>query len=163
MGSMESTHCYTCNKSKAPLACGICQNNLCKSCAQFVEEGHFSYMAKVPADLSHTIYCAPCYDAKVADEMVRYNETMEKARNINVFEKGQGKETRLIKRKEQPVRVGACPDRQEVLLRLAFQAAELGYNGILDVDIRSEKVFDNSYQSTRYSGTGIPANFKGRD
>lgn len=120
-------------------------------------------MAKVPSDLSHTIYCAPCFDSKVADELVRYNETMERARHINVFEKGQGKETRLIKRKELPVRVSECSDRQETLLRLAFQAAELGYNGIVDVDIRSEKVIVNSYQTTRYSGTGIPANFKARN
>lgn len=85
---------------------------------------------------------------------------MELAKGIRVYEKNQGKETRLMKRVAQPVQVKNCSDRQETLLRLAFLAAKAGYNGIIDVDIKSEKVIDNSYQTTTYSGSGVPINLK---
>ncbi|MCC2677947.1 MAG: hypothetical protein K0R29_523 [Pseudobdellovibrio sp.] len=83
---------------------------------------------------------------------------METAKNILVFEISQGKETRLIKRKEAKLVVEECPDRDETMLRLAFQAAEKGFNAIIDVDIKSKKVKEGKYQHTMYSGTAIPAN-----
>jgi hypothetical protein len=87
---------------------------------------------------------------------------MEAAKEILVYEKSQGKETRLIKRIAKPVSVDHCADRNETILRLAFQAALAGYNGIIDVDLKSEKVRDGSYQTTRWSGTGVPTNIESR-
>jgi hypothetical protein len=82
---------------------------------------------------------------------------MEKARNILVFMKKQGKETRLIRRLEDPVRVLNCPDHDQTLMRLAFFAAQKNYNAIIDVDLVCEKVRTGSYQTLKWSGTGIPA------
>jgi len=133
---------------------------VCKSCAQFVEANFFSFLKPVPQELSHQVYCISCFDQLVGPQMAVYEETLEKARHVRVYEKNQGKETRLMKRKIPAVQVEDCRDRQETLLRLAFLAAYQGYNGLIDVDIRSEKVIENSYQSTRWRGTGIPTQLR---
>lgn len=77
-----------------------------------------------------------------------------------VFMKAQFKETRFIKRLEEPVKVAECADYDETLLRLAFQAAQLNYNGVIDVDITSKKVRTGNYQTSVFSGTAIPANVR---
>lgn len=155
---MEKAICSQCQKPKANLECGLCQCSLCKACAQFVEEDRFSFLAKVPEDLSHTVYCDPCYAAKIAPEIEIYDNTMELAKNIHVFDKSQGKETRLIKRLEEPLKVVDCTDRNETVLRLAFFTAQKKYNAIVDVELKYEKIKNGSYQTMKWSGSGIPAN-----
>lgn len=83
---------------------------------------------------------------------------MVRAENIIVFFKNQGKETRLIKRTEKPLRVTECDDREETLLRLAFLAAQNGFNGLIDVDIKAEKIFDHAYQTKNWTGIAMPVN-----
>ena len=157
---MTSSNCSTCNKPKANLICGICGDSLCKKCTQVVDENYFSFLLKVPKDLAHTAYCGTCFDQKVSPEIAKYNELMVAAKNTIVFMKAQFKETRLVKRFEDPVRVVDCADHDETILRLAFQAAAKKYNAIIDVDIISKKVKTGNYQTTVFSGTGIPANVR---
>lgn len=114
-------------------------------------------MQKKPEFLSHAAFCSTCYTEKVSPEQAKYEALIETAKNILVFEITQGKETRLIKRKEAKITVNDCPDRDETMLRLAFQAAEKGFNAIIDVDIKAKKVKEGKYQHTMYSGTAIPA------
>lgn len=115
-------------------------------------------MQKKPDFLNHSAFCSTCYTEKVSPELAQYEALVEAAKNILVFEITQGKETRLMKRKEAKVTVTDCPDRNETMLRLAFQAAEKGFNAIIDVDIKPKKVKEGKYQHTIYSGTAIPAN-----
>jgi hypothetical protein len=90
--------------------------------------------------------------------MASYDETLQKARNILVYEKSQSKETRLMKRKTPPIAVQNCDDYDETVLRLAFLAAKAGFNAIIDVHVTSEKVRENSYQTTIFKGTAVPIN-----
>ena len=160
---MENNGCVTCGKSKATLVCGACSASVCKYCAQILEDGAFSYLAKIPAALSHQVYCGTCYDKDVAAELQNYNETMERAKEIQVFFKAQSKETRLIKRPERkPFRITDCADHDETVMRLAFLAAHANYNALIEVDIVYEKVRTNSYQTHIWSGTGLPANVEAR-
>lgn len=115
-------------------------------------------MRNIPAELNHTAYCQTCYNQKIVPAIEAYTQMMDQAKNILVYEKSQGKETRLIRRIEKPVKIVNCPDRQEAMLRLAFFAAEANYNAIVDVDLVPQKVRTGSYQTTLWSGTGIPAN-----
>ncbi|MFN7729950.1 MAG: hypothetical protein ACK5P7_12400 [Bdellovibrio sp.] len=153
----EKKNCVCCQKSKALLNCGVCDETVCKYCAHFLDEGQFSFLAKVPSLLSHSTYCPSCYDQNVAAPLQDYNQAMAQAKDILVFEKKQGKETRLIKRLEEPVTVTDCPDPAETVLRLAFFAVKAGYNAIVDVQVKHEKVKNGSYQTMRWSGTGVPA------
>jgi hypothetical protein len=150
--------CCVCQKPKTTLVCGVCQQDVCKSCTVFTEPDQFSFLLKKPEHLNHSAFCSTCYTEKISPEVAKYEATMETAKNILVFEISQGKETRLIKRKEAKLVVEECPDRDETMLRLAFQAAEKGFNAIIDVDIKSKKVKEGKYQHTMYSGTAIPAN-----
>lgn len=154
---MSNTPCTNCNKAKANLVCGLCEAVICKKCTLFIEEDTFSFLPKIPAELQHTAYCGTCYDTKVAPALEKYNALMEQAKNTMVFTKAQSKATRLIKRLENVVEVIDCADHDEVILRLAFFAAQLKYNSILDVDVTSRKIIDGAYQTTVWSGTGMPA------
>lgn len=156
MGMETSTGCITCHKTKAPLQCGLCQSALCKNCTQFVDEESFSFLKTVPPELSHTTYCAPCFDATVAPELESYADAMERAKDIFIFYKTEGKETRLIKRKEEPYVIAECLDKNETLLRLAFFAVKDHFNALVDVEIKSEKVRSGSYQTLKWSGSAVP-------
>lgn len=153
---MKSEACAICQKPKAPFHCGLCEVALCKSCAQVLADEDFAFLAKRPPELAHGVYCAPCFDSKVAEPLQSYNETLDRAREVNVYTKEQAKETRLLKRTEKPLRVEACADEEETLLRLAFLAAQAGFNSIIDVEINSKKVRDHAYQTTMYTGTAVP-------
>jgi hypothetical protein len=148
--------CNSCNKPKATLECGLCQCSLCKYCAQFVEEDHFSFLASIPSYLSHTVYCGPCFDEKISPELQKYDALLEQAKQVDVYFSDQGKETRIIRRLEEPVKIENCPDRDEALLRLAFFAAQGNYNSLVDVELTSEKVRNGGYQTLKWRGVGVP-------
>ncbi len=148
--------CSICLKTKAGLECGLCKNSLCKTCALFLEVDSFSFLKKIPEELTCSAYCPHCYDAQVAPRLEHYNQTMERAKDVNVFLKNQSKESRIYKSDEPPVTVEDCPDPEETLLRLAFYAAQANFNGLIGVDIYSKKVREGTYQTLSWSGTGIP-------
>ena len=148
--------CSICLKTKAGLECGICHNSVCKTCAQFLDEDSFSFLKVIPEELTCSAYCPHCFDEKVAGQLTQYTETMERAKNINVFLKNQSKESRPYKSEEPPFTVEDCPDAEEALLRLAFFAVQSNFNGLVNVDIYSKKVRDGNYQTHLWSGTGIP-------
>jgi len=156
---MNSSTC-SCGKLKPSLECGLCKTAICKSCANFIESDQFSFLPQVPAELSHSTYCGACFSEKVAPELESYSLLMEKAREITVFEKSQGKETRLLKRTEKPLRVEGCADHDETVLRLAFFAAQKNFNAIIDVNVKAEKVRNQSYQTTVFSGTAVPTDLQ---
>lgn len=154
---MENS-CCSCLKPKATLVCGFCKEAVCKKCTQFLEEDSFSFLAKVPEELSHLAYCPRCFQEKISPELEAYNEIMERAKDIAVFYKAQSKETRLMSRKASPLLVADCSDKEEAVLRLAFFAAKANFNGLIDVDVNAKKVREGAYQTLTWSGSGIPAN-----
>ncbi len=85
---------------------------------------------------------------------------MEQAKNTMVFMKAQFKETRFVKRLEDPITIPECNDYDELILRLAFKAAEKDFNAVIDVDITSKKVRTGNYQTSVFSGTAIPAHVR---
>jgi hypothetical protein len=153
---MPSENCTTCHKPKANHSCGICRSPICKGCSQFVEEKSFAFLEKTPEELTHTVYCGICFDEKVAGPLRDYKETMRRAKNVFVFFKAQSKESRLMSRNADAVEVPDCADREETILRLGFLAAKAGYNALVDVDIVHEKIRIGAYQTTKWSGKGIP-------
>jgi hypothetical protein len=158
---MKNQTCTSCG-SKSQLTCESCGASVCKYCIQFINEERFSLQPELAKSIPHSAYCPSCFDSHVAPIASVYDQTVEKAKDILVYEKTQGKETRFLKRTEKPVRVEQCLDRAEALLRLAFYAATAGYNGLIDVEIKPVKVRNGSYQTTRWSGTGVPTQIESR-
>lgn len=152
--------CYVCQKPKATLSCGICVEDICKYCAQFIEENAFSFRSVVAPDISHTTYCGPCFDSKVAPEVEIYDKQIQRAKVLPLYMKDQGKETRRFKRKELPVSISHCSDHRETMLRLAFKSVEANFNAMVDVEIITEKVRKGAYQTQIFSGTGVPINIE---
>jgi uncharacterized protein YbjQ (UPF0145 family) len=150
--------CCICQKSKTTLVCGVCHQDICKNCTVFLEPDQFSFLQSKPEFLESQAFCSACFIEKISPEVAKYEGTLSAAKNILVFDVTQGKETRFIKRKEKEITVKDCTDRDETVLRLAFQAAEKGYNAIVDMDLKSKKVKDGRHQHTLWSGTAVPAN-----
>lgn len=123
----------------------------------FLDEDTFSFLRKVPENLAHTTYCNPCYLTEVSPAVAAYNAKIEKAKSVQIYFKDDSKQTRLIKRDQNPVVVKECADRAETILRLAFMALNKGFEGLVDVEVVSEKVRNGAYQTVKFSGSGIPA------
>jgi len=151
-----TTLCSTCKKPKANFTCGACNDSVCKSCGHFMGPESFSFLRKIPKELSHSVYCNPCFDSGVSDEFHRYEETMEKAREVIIFSKDETKKTGHLKRKELPYKVEDCEDKDESILRLAFFAAEDGFNCLLDVHVTHRKIIVGSHKKTIFSATATP-------
>jgi hypothetical protein len=128
----------------------------CKKCAQFVEPHEYLLMRNVPEDLTHGAYCGPCYDVKIHPLLADYRETVERARGVFVFYTDDANETRLFKRESKVITVDHCADNEDVLMTLAYLAVRAGYNALIDVEVATVKVDLNGYQTSRWSGRGLP-------
>jgi len=159
---MSGIECVSCGKPKAVLNCEVCDDALCKKCDQILATDAFAFLPKLSEGLKHMHYCGSCYDSIVAPEMDAYQETMERAKNAFVFFTTQRKETPLIKKSREVLKVTDCPDRDETILRLAFLAAQADFNAIIEVEVESEKVRNGAYQTSRWSGTGVAAEIDGK-
>jgi hypothetical protein len=158
MTTQTSTFCKTCRKPKANFNCGHCEEAVCKSCAQFLEEGSFSFLPKVPEVLCHSVYCSHCHDENVAGPLDDYQKTMTEAKEVIFFTKEKSKLTGHLKRKEDPLIIKDCEDEEETVLRLAFLAAQGKFNCLLDVSISHRKIIVGSHKKTIFSGSGVPTN-----
>jgi hypothetical protein len=149
-------NCKTCRGPKALLNCGICQENICKTCAEALDSDDFFYLSPVPEEYGHSSYCSHCFDDKIAPALMSYRETLERAEEIFIYTKDQTKETRFFKRKELPYEVSNCQDQQEVIMRMSFMAAQGHFNALIDVQFHSKKIIHGSHKKTMWSGTAVP-------
>lgn len=147
--------CTTCKKPKGSYHCDLCGANTCKACAHFLGEETFSFMKVVPEELKHTTYCSNCFDDKVAAPLAEYEETMEKAKEIIVFFKNQGKLTRFLKRKEDPYKVENCADEEEALMRMSFFAVQSGFNALIDVELTHKRAKVGTYLKGVVDGSAM--------
>ena len=148
--------CKTCKKPKAPFQCGVCEDHICKSCAQFLDTEAFSFLKVIPAELTHPCYCYNCFDDKVSAPLADYNEILERARDIIIYTKDQTKLTRYLKRKEDAYHVDNCVDEEEAVMKMAFYAAQNNFNCLIDVQFTSKKVAVGSHKKSVCSGTAVP-------
>lgn len=156
---MEIQTCTSCQKIETGVACGLCAEATCKDCAIFLESDAFAFLRQRPEGLEGDTYCQGCFANRVAPELEAYEVLVERAREIDVYYKNQSKETRLISRKEKAVAIKDCDDRDELVLRLAFQAALGGFNTVVDIDLKPIKVAQGGrYRKFMWNGSGIPTN-----
>ena len=154
---MSRGSCEICLSKKTALRCSLCNQLSCKLCSHFIDDSIFELEDLIPEHLANKAFCPNCYDEKVGLEVDAIINTMELAKNVNVYSKVQGTETRLMRRVAKPLKVNECEDREETLLRLAYMAAKDGYDTIVDVDITSKKVnLGGRYRKVVWSGTATP-------
>ena len=154
---MQETICYSCRRPKANLSCNVCEEPICKACAQFLEVTRFSFLKAIPEELSHTHYCPNCYDAHVAPALESYNEIMERARKVYFFFTTQKRQIPVFRKSREVLKVDGCEDRNETILRLGFFAAEQGHNAIIEAEVTCKTIRNSGYQKSEWKGTGIAA------
>ncbi|MGE4130777.1 MAG: hypothetical protein AB7F86_04020 [Bdellovibrionales bacterium] len=137
-------------------ACQICSCLPDKADRRFVDSETFAYSEHPPKGVSDGLYCTTCYENLVEPALLEYEETLEKAKNVNMFYASQSKESRFIRRIERPITVQNCSDRDEAILKLAFITVQSGKNAMVDVDLKSAKVRIDGYQTSTWSGRAIP-------
>ena len=155
---MSESECVCCRRPKATLTCEICQDALCKSCAQFLDAATFAFLETKPEELTHSHYCPTCYGAHVEPALEKYNEVLGRAREAYFFFTSQRKPIPILKKAKEGIQVASCMDRDETILRLGFLAASQGYNAVIEAEVTSEKVRNEGYQKSVWKGKGIPAN-----
>ena len=149
--------CPRCSAPRVSNACGICTTVVCKECIEFVDGVTFSYMSVVPDELKHTHYCMQCYNTTVAPALANYRSIMSRAKKVFIIDKPQRRPLPVTKQFKKAIQVKDCPDREETVLRLAFRAAELGYNAVLKTNVIYKKVRNAGYQKMIWEATGFPA------
>src|SRR5690349_13250801 len=120
---MSESICSSCRRSKTVSPCEVCHQSVCQDCRQFLDASTFSFLEKIPEDLSHSHYCQACYDLKVEPALTQYQEVMDRAKKVFVFFKTQRRPAPVSRRSKEKIQVNACDDRDETILRLAFFAA----------------------------------------
>lgn len=156
---MEKSQCLSCLKSSTNLKCDICQNSCCKDCMIYIDEDVFDLVEMLPTKIYDKGLCSNCFNTEASPIIEEYKEILEKAKVVNVYDMQQTQETYKMPRHEKPVIVTECEDREETLLRLAFLAAQKGFNTLVDVDLQSTKSKQpGTYKKHVWSGRGIPLN-----
>ncbi len=157
---MSDETCVECRKPGTVSQCGVCEAGLCKKCRIFLGEDAFPFRPDKPAELKHSYYCGACHAQHVEPFREEYETTLEKAKDANVFYKGSKSLIRILKKADSAVEVSGSADRDETILYLAFQAVREGFSSLINVEVESKKVRNAGWQSSVWSGSGLPADVK---
>lgn len=155
---MESNTCDVCLANKTPIHCDRCDCFSCKKCSHFINENIFEFQEFLPEHLRGKAFCPNCYTDHIQEEFAKYEDILERAQNIDVYEKKLSSETRLIPRTEKKIKIEGSAGRKDAILQLAFLAASKGFNTIIDVDLVSRKIRNASHKKLVWDGTAMPAN-----
>lgn len=154
---MSDTACISCRSPKTTQTCGVCEERVCAKCAEFLAKDSFPFLTKPAAELLHTHYCPQCFGNHIEPARESYDAMMEQAKTVFVFFTTQKHRIPVLSKGKEQIRVDANADRDETILRMAFQAAELGCNAIVDTEVVSQKLRNEGYQTTAWKGVCFPA------
>lgn len=154
----QTAICISCRKPQAIHECALCFEPICKACEIFLKQGTFAFLPKIDEDLQHSYYCAPCHEKTVEPALATYHAMIEQAKGVFFFFDSRKKPIPLLKRARESIEVTVCEDRDETILRMGFMAATLGFNAIVDAEVKADKVRDHGYQKMTWRGKGWPAN-----
>ena len=147
----------SCSSPKDPSECDVCFEPVCKKCALKPAPDAFMYQPEVPEGLKKDRYCSRCFDSEVAPSLARYDEILERAKNVIFLTNAFKGHLPILKRAKTDVEIEGIMDRDELILRLGFLAAEAGYNSLIRSEVVSKKIRNEAYQKSEWSGHGTPA------
>lgn len=154
---MEKASCAICRKPRAQVRCGICEDDLCTSCAIFLDESTFAMRAEVAPQLKHSYYCQACHSQQVEPAIEEYEQVLEAAKGVYIFSTERKRPVQTLRKDKQAIEVNECEDRNEVFLRLGFQAHEKGYNAVVEAEVTPVKIRNGGHHRTVWKGKGFPA------
>jgi hypothetical protein len=152
--------CINCHLPRAELSCGLCAADVCRDCVCRLAPEAFELRAEKPAELSHLSYCPGCYEETVTPALEAYEAMLETAKEVGYWAKNYRGSIPILEKGREVVAVEGARDRDEALLRLGFKAAELGFNGLVQGELKGHKVRrggdPRGYQSMEWSGHALP-------
>ncbi len=149
--------CAACRRPKGQHECPLCQDHFCRNCVRFRVDSDFEFAHAVQENLSHSKVCMRCFDEQIAPELSRYEETLERAKQVIIITSAYRGHTPVTKKALTPVVVENCHDRDETILRLAYQAADQGFNGLIQTEVTAKKIRNHGHQKSEWNGRGLPA------
>jgi len=150
--------CAICTTAKATAHCGLCQSLVCKSCQDELGQDAFLYQEKIPEKLTHAAYCWRCFNEHVAPELTAYEAMAEKAKNVYFLTADYKGYVRILGKHKGRISIPDCADRREIILKMAFIAAELGFNAIIQSKVESMTVpKGGGHYSSRWKASSLPA------
>lgn len=157
MPASQKELCTFCRLPRATLKCEACDQAVCRSCVEHLNEEAFEFLSDRPDRLKHLVYCLRCHDEIVSPALETYNQTLERAKNVGYWPRTYRGHIPVLKKALDKVRVETGRDHDEVLLRLGFMAAEQGFNGLILGEITSRKVrTEHGYQKMEWKGHATP-------
>lgn len=153
---MPTAVCIFCHQPKAGLSCGACLEPVCRRCVLRLDGEALKLRAEKPEILSHSAYCPNCYDRHVSPSLAEYETTLAHARETCVWSKNYRGHIPILKKARKQIEVEDFADKDELVLQLAFRAAEMGFNALTGTEITSRKSRENGYQRTLWSGRALP-------
>jgi hypothetical protein len=150
---MSDTVCSACRRANPTVQCELCHDLSCKACAEILSEEAFAFLPKKPPELTHTRYCQGCWQGHVEPAQEEYRASLEQAKQAYIFFSTQRKPIPILLKEKDVIRVADCPDRDETILRLAFQAVRLGCNAVVETVVSSEKVRNGAVRDFRLAWT----------
>jgi uncharacterized protein YbjQ (UPF0145 family) len=86
-----------------------------------------------------------------------YEQKMAEAKGVYIFFTTQKRPLPILSKESEQIRIDNCEDRDETILRLAFQAVEAGCNAVVETDVISVKVRNAGWQKSAWKGSGFAA------
>jgi len=153
---MSSQTCIACRATKAERSCGVCSESVCNGCAQFLKDETFSFRNDLAPEIKHHYYCPNCYDTHITPALEEYEEQMNQAKGVFVFFTTGKRAVPTLKKSLTWIEIKDCLDRDETIMRLAFNAVRMGYNAIINTEVKSVKSRNKAYQKSIWSGEALP-------
>ena len=153
--------CVYCSSKKTPFCCELCGAVSCKGCTVRLDFEKNPSLARIPSLVGREIICASCFDAHGAEAQARDRDLESRAKETYFLTKNFRGNVRISRRHTKRVSIEGCADRRDCILRLAYFAAELGFNAIIDAELESKKIVMGRYQSAEWRGSALPATIDG--
>ena len=122
--------------------------------------------------MSTPTVCATCLNTKANQVCGLCNEPVCKScviameseaftKDVYFLTKAYPGYVRVLRKHTKRVVVEDCADRRDTIVRMAFFAAELGFNAIIEAEVESFKTRSHGYLSSRWKGSAMPAQIDG--
>lgn len=147
--------CKLCQAPKTVKTCNVCQGDVCKNCVRYFDKEESPFFPKVPRVLQKTVFCFDCFEAKAQPEIEKYNEVLDRAREVIVVKKAYRGPITISKKKNETTTVKRKADEKIAVAQLQFLAAWEGFNAVLQLETDSFSKKNAGWETSEWSATGV--------
>lgn len=143
--------CESCHSNNTDKICGYCTKPTCKKCVVYCDL-ELNEWYKNQKDIHHSA-CPDCNENVFTPIYEKFESDMNEAKSLPIWPITYRGKIPISAKSSQLISVKDVKDRKLALLKMAFNAVELGFNALSDVEIKQIKIRDHGYQKMLYNGT----------